>query len=196
MRAVTRTVIAGAALAAAVALGASSCDDTSSRSKEAAARNGSYDALVANQPAHSMNYSPTRETINFWIDTWNQPGKLAYVYLQSGSGDLVGYFVLRGLPVSYCAGLTPPEQIRENSYGMISLPAPSVDGVYYSGGQCDSFFGEDATTGAYIEYTVGQSQNVLLYDQPLPRQDVQPLGPTTVEAAEQLPQPAAGAGQP
>ena len=194
--------IVTAALAAGLLLTAGSCEDTSQTSvgKESAARDGSYDSLVAAQPAHSMTYSPTRETINFWIDTWNQPGKLSYVYLQSGEGNLVGYYVLKGLPVSYCAGLTPPDRkvsidLGSNGYGDALTAAPSVDGVFYSGAQCNSFFGEDATTGAYIEYTVGQSQNVLLYDAPLPRQDVQPLGPTTVDAAKALPQPATGDGQ-
>jgi hypothetical protein len=194
------SAVVGAVLAAGLLLTAGSCDESSptSASRESASRDGSYDSLVAAQPAHGMTYSPTRETINFWIDTWNQPGKLSYVYLQSGEGNLVGYYVLKGLPVSYCAGLTPPQQkisVDGGEYGMQVLgAAPSVDGVYYSGAQCNSFFGEDATTGAYIEYTVGNSQNVLLYDQPLPRQDVQPLGPTTVDAAKSIPQPPTGDG--
>jgi hypothetical protein len=61
------------------------------------------------------------------------------------------------------------------------VPAPGVDGVYYSGGQCNSYYGKDATTGAYVEYTAGLGINVLLFDEPLPRQDVEPLGPTSVE---------------
>jgi hypothetical protein len=43
-----------------------------------------------------------------------------------------------------------------------------VDGVYYSGGECNTYYGKDATTGSFIEYTVGLGINVLLYNQPLP----------------------------
>lgn len=200
----TRIGLVAAALAAGIAVSADSCDGPESASqKEAASRNSSYNSLTASQPAHKMTYSPTRATINFWIDTWNTPGKLSYVYLQGADGTLVGYYVLKGLPVSYCAGLTPPyTQIGTPDDGDSAkdnvVAAPSVDGVYYSGAQCNSFFGQDATTGAYIEYTVGQGQNVLLYDQPLPQQkagNAQPLGPTTTEAAAKLPQPATGAGK-
>lgn len=35
-----------------------------------------------------MKYSPTRETINKWIETWDKPGKLSYVYLQNANGEV------------------------------------------------------------------------------------------------------------
>lgn len=146
--------------------------------------------LQKDQPAHEMSYSPTRETINFWIDTWGKPGKLSFIYLQGASGDLIGYYVFKGLPVSYCAALTPTYKEGHvdsgdgdsNDQGVM-VPAPSMDGVYYSGGGglCNTYYGKDATTGSYMEYTVGYGQNVLLYDAPLPRQDVQPLGRTVVK---------------
>ncbi len=163
--------------------------DGGSQRRESNLRQSSYDRLTRQQPAHTMSYSPTRETINFWIDTWDKPGKLSYVYLQAGNGELIGYYIFKGLPVSYCAALTP-------TYEFIDKPgdstdeknheakAPSVDGVYYSGGQCATYYGRDATTNSYIEYTVGNGQNVLLYERPLPRQDVKPLGFTSIKEAE------------
>ena len=91
---------------------AGACDDSSdnsSRSKEKTAAASNYDRLVANQPAHQGEYSPTRETKNFWIDTWmKKPGKLSYVYIQNAQGKY-GYYILKGLPVTYCVGLLPPE---------------------------------------------------------------------------------------
>lgn len=181
----TRRLLAGLlALGLVVALAA--CEDGSSgssQSSESDRRQDSYDRLVAGQPAETMDYSPSRETINFWISTWEAEGKLSFIYLQGANGELLGYFVLEGLPVSYCAALTPNYEIIRRGDGqgaMISVPAPGVDGVYYSGGQCNTYFGRDATTGAYIEYTVGNGQNVLLFDEPLPRQDVQPLGQTEI----------------
>jgi hypothetical protein len=167
----------------ALAIGLSACDDgNDSQKNEATIRQNSYDHLVKEEPAHTMAVSPTRKTINFWIDTWgHDPDKLSYVYLQAGNGQLVGYYIFKGLPVTYCAALTPtyefvgtPDDGSDDKNQQV--PAPSVDGVYYSGGQCDSYYGRDATTGAYIEYTVGGSQNVLVYDRPLPRQNVEPLG--------------------
>jgi len=176
-------VVAGL-IAAAVLLGActSSGGGGNSTANEQKIQKGSYDALTKLEPAHAMSYSPTRATINFWIDTWGRnPNKLAYVYLQNSNGDFTGYYVFKGLPVSYCAALTPTYKIDYDSNGNLLLPAPSIDGVYYSGGQCNTYYGRDATTDAYIEYTAGLGINVLLYDQPLPgHPNVQALGPTKI----------------
>jgi hypothetical protein len=132
-----------------------------------------------------MNYSPSRDTINFWIDTWGKnPNKLSYVYMMDSQGDLVGYYIFKGLPVSYCAALTPTYQ-RFNVGGSDGadavVPAPGVDAVYYSGGQCAAYYGKDAVSGTYIEYTAGMGLSPLIYDQPLPRQDVKPLGFATTD---------------
>jgi hypothetical protein len=161
--------------------------DNGATTTEQTSRDSTYAKLVAAEPAHAMSYSPSRATINFWIDTWGKdPNKLSYVYLQNADGKLLGYYVLKGLPVSYCAGLTPPYQWvdipGDGGDTKEQAPAPGVDGVYYSGGQCMSYFGRDATTNAYIEYTAGLGINVLLYDQPLPNNpNVAPLGPTSVD---------------
>lgn len=146
---------------------------SSGQTSEGNTQQSNYDRLVSQDPAHTMKVSPTRKTINRWIDTWGKdPNKLAYVYLQNANGDMIGYYVLKGLPVSYCTSLTPNYKIYDGSGsdggGNLSLPAPSIDGVYYSGGECNTYYGFDATTGAYIEYTAGLGINVLIYDQPLP----------------------------
>jgi hypothetical protein len=148
-------------------------------------RDNSYTSLLQSQPAHSMDYSPTRDTINFWIDTWNHPGKLSYVYLQNASGKIIGYYVFKGLPVTSCAALTPTWKFYDGpGDSVFDEKAPSVDGVYYSGGQCTEYYGKDATSGSFVDYTVGLGINVLLYDQPLPPQqvgDAPHLGPTSVD---------------
>jgi hypothetical protein len=158
---------------------------------EAGTRGRSYERLANRQPAHEMDYSPTRSTINFWIDKWgHSPNKLSYVYLQAANGELEGYYVFKGLPVSYCAAITenyefvdPKNDGEEKDF---QVPAPGVDGAYYSGGQCNAYYGQDASTGAFIEFTVGGSQNYLLYDRPLPRPNVEPLGFTTIEEAKKI----------
>lgn len=167
--------------------------DQNVQQRDADTRNKTVGQLINSQPAETMTYSPTRETINYWIKTWGkQPGKLSYVYLQSSTGDLLGYYVLEGLPVSYCASIT-------RTYDFVDTPkdgsdvrdqqvrAPGVDGVWYGGGgSCNTYYGKDASSKAYVEYTAGLGINVLLYDRPLARQDVKPLGPTTVDEAKKL----------
>lgn len=172
---------------AALLLAAVGCGTTeTSQGNEAKLRQTSYDRLTKAQPAHTMDYSATRETINFWIDTWSKPGKLSYVYLISSNGQDLGYYVFKGLPVSYCASLTPnyefidlPGDGNSKEYGP-QVPAPSVDGVYYSGGQCNTYYGRDATTNSYLEYTIGSGISALVYERPLPRQDAEPLGFTVI----------------
>ena len=154
--------------------------------QESQIRQDSYARLAAAQPAQKMSYSPSRDTINFWINTWGkQPGKLAYVYLLASNGQMIGYYVFKGLPVSYCAALTPTYEFAKRDVGDfngdILVPAPGVDGVYYSGGQCSAYYGKDASTNQYIEYTVGQGISALIYERPLARQDVEPLGFTTIK---------------
>ena len=144
-------------------------------------RDDAYQKVMERQPGKTLEYSPTRETINFWVDTWNEEGKLSYVYLQNTSGDVIGYYVLKGLPVSYCAQISPPETVRGGE-GRVVTSAPANDGAYYGDGNCNTFYGQDATSGSYIEYTAGMGINVLLFSEPMPNQgDAKPLGPTSVD---------------
>lgn len=176
---ITLLALMATAFLALVLTGCTSENDTAKN--ERSIRNSGYARLAAQQPAHQMDYSPSRDTINFWIDTWGKPGKLSYVYLLASNGQMIGYYVFKGLPVSYCAALTPTyDVIKDSSNWAFPVPAPGVDGVYYSGGQCSAYYGKDATTNSYIEYTVGQGISALVYERPLPRQDVEPLGFTTI----------------
>lgn len=176
-----KIVVLGVALVLAPFLMAAQCDEPEAQQSESKTQQSSYERLVAGQPSVSMNYSPTRATIQQWIKKWSVPNKLSYVYLQASNGQLVGYYIFKGLPVSYCASLTPTYRVDRSSNGNLMLPAPSVDGVYYSGGQCQAYYGIDATTGSYIEYTVGTGISALVYERPLPRQDVKPLGFTEIK---------------
>jgi hypothetical protein len=169
-----KRVFAALAGLAMVALTLTACNNNSNgnpQNNESKRQQDSYSKLVAQDPAHEMTYSPTRKTINFWIDTWNKPGKLAYVYLQNDQGQLIGFYTLIGPPVSMCTSLTPNYKLinpgGSGDHPDIPVNAPGVDGVYYSGGECNTYYGEDATSHAYIEFTVGLGINVLLYDQPL-----------------------------
>lgn len=159
--------------------------DRHDASSEAENRTHGVERQIANQPAHNMDFSPSRETINFWIDTWDEPGKLSFIYIESGTGT--GYYVLEGLPVSYCAGITRPYDFENRDAGEsnvradVLVPAPGVDGVYYSGGACDVYYGKDASTGAYVEFSIGADQNYRLFTEPVNDPNAEPLGPTSVD---------------
>lgn len=200
MRRVTKTAVA-AGLVTTLGLGATACmgdggdSKSSGRTKETKSVSNNYDRLVSNQPAHQGSYSPTRSTKNFWVDTWmKDPDKLSYVYIQNANGEY-GYFVLKGLPVTYCVSLLPPEQKARVDLGEYSgdtyVKAPSMDGTYSSNSNCNSYYGKDAVTGAYVEFSVGQNQSYFLYDQPLnlPQyKDAKPLGPSTLNDAKKVKQ--------
>lgn len=175
-----KTLIAGLGVATLALVGC-----TSEPTADEKNRNEAYDKVMERQPGKTLEYSPTRETINFWVDTWNEEGKLSYVYLQNTDGDVIGYYVLKGLPVSYCAQISPPDYVDRGSSGSnVARKAPANDGAYYGDGNCNTFYGQDATSGSYIEYTAGMGINVLLFSEPMPRQDhseLKPLGETEVK---------------
>ncbi|MDQ1041441.1 hypothetical protein QFZ75_007943 [Streptomyces sp. V3I8] len=191
MRRLTTTLTA-TLMTVGLVLGLTACmeEDTkpSSRAKENSARSSNYDRLVAKQPAETVDHSPTRDTKNFWIKTWGKtPGKLSYVYLQDAAGGW-GYFVLKGLPVTYCVSLLPPESKTRVDLGQYEgdsfIQGPSMDGTYSSNSNCSSYYGEDANTGAYVEFSVGANQSYLLYSEPmdLPQfKGAVPLGQTRLD---------------
>lgn len=173
MRSRLRFVILVLAVALAVALAgcSSGAHHESAQRSESRRQQRSYQDLAAAQPAHGMNYSPTRNTINTWVDTWTVRGQLAFTYILNQQGEPVGYYVFEGPPVSYCASLTPTYKLVDpggsSDNGNISVPAPSLDGVYYSGGQCIQYYGKDALTGRLLEFTAGGALNFINSTQPL-----------------------------
>lgn len=184
-----RVIVAVLAVIGLVFIAGCEGDQGGAAEKERDLRDGAFEKLQSQQPARGMDFSPTRENINFWADTWEQPGKLSYVYLMASNGQLVGYYIFEGLPISYCASLFPNydfvDSPDDGDYDWdFQVPAPSVDGVYYSGGQCSQYFGKDATTGSYLEFSAGNGINFLVYEEPLPRQDVEPLGFTEVNEVD------------
>lgn len=163
-----------------VAVGLTACDDPQATPAEQAqaARNAGVAQIRTNQPAQAMDYSPTIDTINGWSATWGKKGKVSYVYMQRADGSFAGYYVLKGLPVSYCASGSPTYDyvdIKGDGIGhKVQVPAPGLDGAYYGGsGNCNRYYGFDAVTGQYVEYTDGLVLTAVLSDSPLPM-DKQP----------------------
>ncbi|MFB7512775.1 hypothetical protein [Streptomyces sp. NPDC056144] len=181
MHTITR-IAATACSALALCLTLASCSE-SSQDKEAQAKQEGYDHLVAQQPAGRMEYSPTRESINQWVKTWGKRGKLSYVYIQNAKGEY-GYFVMKGLPVPRCKMLTPTERVERGESWSAVLPQPGMDGTYTTGSTCNAYYGFDATTGAYMEFTVGTNQSFFLFDRPMALPEyagATRLGPTSMK---------------
>src|SRR3546814_4543224 len=84
-----------------------------------------------------------------------KPGKKSYVYIQNANGQY-GYYILKGLPVTYCVGLLPPEVKQRGDLGQYDgdmvVQGPSMDGTYSSGSNCNTMYGQDAESGAYLEW--------------------------------------------
>lgn len=163
----------------AIGFGLTACEDEPSASNTAnKTRDKAVESIRKNQPVQVMGYSPTLETINRWAKTWGQKGKVSYVYMQRNDGTFAGYYVLSGLPVNYCVGGSPPYTMSDlpgdGTSADQKVPAPGLDGAYYGGCDASRYYGFDAVTGQYIEYTDGFVLTAVLSDQPLPL-DKQPI---------------------
>lgn len=154
-------------------------EESESKQSERDVQQSNYDRLVEQEPAKEVTNPKTRETVNFFTETWNEEGKLAYVYLQNTDGDMIGYYALDGPPVSMCTALTPNDEVvGGGDGGRVTVDSPGVDGVYRSDEDCSRYFGKDAETGAYIEFTTGMGINMLLYTEPMDNhQNVENLSP-------------------
>lgn len=181
-----KRIIATIAVAVLGVLSVAACEPETADTVQQAAesRNRAIDQIRKTQPVTGMTYSSTLETINKWAERWSDRSRLSYVYMQRSDGSFAGYYVLKGLPVSYCTSGSPTFDYVDikgdgNSYD-VRVDAPGLDGAYYGGCDASRYYGFDATTDAYLEYTDGMVLTAVLSDQPLPLSN-QPLGPTSVE---------------
>lgn len=191
--AITALVLVTGLIVGTAACGGKENDDSKANggkanTQEQETRDVSYTDLITAQPSETMTYSPTRETMNAWVRTWNQRGQLSFVYILNADAEKVGYFVFIGPPVSYCVSLAPDWQPydypgdNDGFYDEI-VSAPDVDGGYYSGCSMNQFYGVDATTGAVIDFSAGGTLNYFSSTQPLDL-NVVPLGFTKIEDLE------------
>lgn len=118
------------------------------------------------RPIPEVSYSQTYDTIIKWMERWNVQDKVSYVYLMADNGQLIGYYVAQGRPVSTCTFLTAPvEIVGRHDSGKLAIPAPALDGVYY--GDCgeSSYYFFTADTDAFVE--IGGGIKFFVTDQPL-----------------------------
>lgn len=156
----------------------SACGEESAAQKASKARTKGVEQIRKSQPVNPMTYSPTLETINRWAKTWGQKGKVSYVYMQRQDGTFAGYYVIDGLPVNYCVSGSPTYEMQDlpgdGDSADQKVEAPGLDGAYYGGCDSSRYYGFDAVTGQYIEYTDGLVLTAVLSDSPLPL-DKQPV---------------------
>lgn len=126
------------------------------------------DTLLAAEPPARVSHPMTRKTINFWLEAWDVPDKVSYVYIVADTGSVLGYFVSIGLPVSYCVGLEDPveyDKLRRNGTDFVfQAPRQSQDGVYYGGCDANTRYFKTADTGAFVEVS---GLNTFVSDQPI-----------------------------
>lgn len=164
--------IAAALACVALASGVAACESEESATKTAQKdRTKGVESLRKEQKVKTMQWSPTLNTVNRWAETWGKKGKVSYVYMQRQDGSFAGYYVLDGLPVNYCTSGAPTytrEDIPNDGSNLEEqVPAPASDGAYYGGCDASRYYGFDAVTGQYIEYTDGMVLTAVLSDQPL-----------------------------
>lgn len=167
-----------------------SSENEKAHENQANVRQRIFAKLSKQEPLEEPTFSPTRRTINFWTKTWgHDPNKLAYVYMMAENGQLTGYYVFKGPPVSECAAMTETYEFvdpkNDDSSTDFMVPAPGVDGAYYSGGQCSVYYGIEALNGSFTEFSLSGGQSFKLFDKPLPNQEVEPLGFTTIEQVKE-----------
>lgn len=183
---VTRKAVTLVALVAALVLSGCTEQGPSAAQQAADDRNAAVENIRKEQRVEAMDYSPTLDTINRWVKTWEDRNAVSYVYMQRADGSYAGYYVLDGLPVNYCVGGSPPYDIIDSegdgdSYPDRQVPAPGLDGAYYGGCDASRYYGFDAVTGQYVEYTDGLILTAVLSNQPIPVENQPPAFVSSIE---------------
>lgn len=129
---------------------------------EAANRAAQDDVMAratAQTPVPQIKNFLARKNLAEYMKRMDDPAKTWFVYVIADNGAKLGYYVASTYPQSSCSFMTPPQQVKEVSVsGQGSNPiaitsAPSLMGVYYSGGGCDNTFFFDANSSALIMLT-------------------------------------------
>lgn len=166
---ITKKKIAASLSAVALIGTLAACEDSqTSEQKAQESRSKGMEKLRAKQKPVTMEWSPILDAVDRRNKTWEKKGKVSYIYMQRQDGSFAGYYVMDGLPVSYCTSGAPTYDIKdgpgETEY---QIPAPAGDGAYYTGCDANRYYGFDSVTGSYIEYTDGMVLTAVLSDQPL-----------------------------
>lgn len=142
------------------------CNGQSTSERQERARTEVLDRADQAVPTPIIKNFIARKTVAEFMRRMDQPNKLFYVYIVADTGNIIGYYVSRGKPVSSCLNMTPPDRIDESGVQSdVVRTAPSLNGLYNAGsGACNSTYFFDAQTDALVEIS---GLNLFTADQPL-----------------------------
>lgn len=120
--------------------------------------------LLKVQPPMQLDWSLERENINKRTTLWNDPNKVAYIYLVD-YGKVMTFYTIKGKVSSVNSQISNPDQlVRADVYGSgyktHRMPSPAEDGSYGTNGDAVFFF---TTDGTYVEW----NGSYMLCDKPL-----------------------------
>lgn len=149
----------------AIALMASSCDDTSStvQNNDQATIEQNQQSLAQKVPVPQITDSLERSNVSKRLTTFEDPNKVTYIYLVS-FGKVMSYYTVKGKVTSSNKRLTTNTKIVENNsydagnYSVVEQPG--LDGTY---GTSDNYIFFWTTDGTYVQW----SGDYMLSDQPL-----------------------------
>ena len=101
-------------------------------------------------PAYQIDNFLSRKAVNEWLSRVDTSDKLWYVYVMADTGAFIGYYISRTIPLSYGVSITNPQQALVEFAGDPVLPAPGLDGVFYTGVDKTAWYFFDAETDALI----------------------------------------------
>ena len=117
-------------------------DTGASTKKEMTLTEENHKRLVKAVPAPKMTDSQERRQLKKYLEYWNNPNRLSYIYLMSRSGTIISYYTIKG-KVTYCRSkLTTREQLVKSPFyykyssGSSSvnltsaIESPGLDGSY------------------------------------------------------------------
>jgi len=118
----------------------------------------------AKYPVPQNSNFPLRQSLVKYTERGDLTNHLYYVYVLADTGNIIGYYVAQGQPVSINAFLSSTEDATDNGV----LTAPSLDGIFYGGAGASAdangwFFFDAATDALVILYGV----KLFVADQPL-----------------------------
>lgn len=176
-----RRVIAGITAVIVLAFGITACggggtpSSEKQRTNSVKARAKAFAKAEAAAPLPQPKNFPLRKALVEFTKRQDEIDHPWYVYILADTGNAIGYYVAKTVPVNACNFLSSTEDVRDDEWGNLKMTAPSLDGIYYGGsgasGACDSWFFFDSATNALVQI---RGVKWFSSDQPL-RLDAKPI---------------------
>lgn len=145
------------------------------RSKAVRERSQAFNRATRAAPTPIPSNFPLRKALVEFTERQDLPNHPWYVYIIAQTGNPIGYYVAKTVPINACNFLSSTQDVRDDAEGNLILTAPSLDGMFYGGAGassgCDAWFFFDVATDALIQI---RGVQWFSSDQPL-RLDVKPI---------------------